>query len=236
MDTLTPDRQEDWNAYDEQDERLPRRSRRQFFNRRVAALLALLTCAIGFYAGVRVEKGQLSSSGTGLSQAPGAGTGAAGTGAGGARAGGSAGASAGGRGGGFGAFAGGPGGPGGPGGANASFGTVASVNGRTIYLTEASGNTVKVKVSSATKVSKTQSASRKAIRPGDTIVVSGVPGSGGTVSAATVTDSGVRTAGGSGAPGKSGSGATSGAGGASSSGSSGGGSKSAVGSLFSSGG
>jgi Domain of unknown function (DUF5666) len=230
MDTLTPDRQEDWHAYDdqnEQDERLPRRSRRQFFNRRVAALLALLTGAIGFYAGVRVEKGQLSSAGTGLTRPLGAVTGGAATGGAAGRAGGGAGGSAGGRGAGFGAFA---GGAGGPGGANASFGTVASVNGKTIYLTEASGNTVKVKLSSATKISKTQSASRKAIRPGDTIVVSGVPGSGGTVSAATVTDSGVRTTGGAGASG------TSGSGGASGSGSSGGGSKSAVGSLFSSGG
>ena len=40
----------------------PGRPRRQLFNRRSASLLALVVGVIGFYAGVRVEKGQLSSS------------------------------------------------------------------------------------------------------------------------------------------------------------------------------
>ena len=117
-------------------------------------------------------------------------------------------------------------GAGGSGGANASFGTVASVNGRTILVTDTSGNTVKVKVASSTKVTKNQSVSRHAIRPGDTIVVTGVSGSGGTTTAATITDSGNRSGGsGSGSSGGSGSGSGSGGGG-----------NSAVGSLFSSGG
>ena len=113
------------------------------------------------------------------------------------------------------------GGPGGPGGSNASFGTVASVNGRTVYLTETSGNTVKVKLSASTKISKSQSAGRSSVRPGDTVVVTGVPNSSGTVVAASLTDSGA---------GRGPSGASAG-GGASSSGS-----RSAVGSLFSPGG
>jgi hypothetical protein len=231
MDTYTPDRhEEDWNAYDESETEAPppRRTRRQFFNRRTAALGALVTCAIGFYAGIRVEKGQLSSSSSALRLGSGTGgrggTRAAGFAAllgrggasGGSGATGAAGAAgaAGGRG--FG------GGAAGAGGANASFGTVASINGKTIDVTDSSGNTVKIKITSSTKITKNQSASRHAIRPGDTIVVTGVSGSGGTTSAATISDSGNRSGG-------SGSGSGSGSGG-------GGGGNSAVGSLFSSGG
>jgi hypothetical protein len=225
MDTYTPDRhEEDWNAYDESETEAPppRRTRRQFFNRRTAALGALVTCAIGFYAGIRVEKGQLSSSSSALRLGSGTGgrggTRAAGfaalLGRGGASGGSGATGAAGGRG--FG------GGAAGAGGANASFGTVASINGKTIDVTDSSGNTVKIKITSSTKITKNQSASRHAIRPGDTIVVTGVSGSGGTTSAATISDSGNRSGG-------SGSGSGSGSGG-------GGGGNSAVGSLFSSGG
>jgi hypothetical protein len=226
-------RPEDWDDYQEEQEteRLPRRRRRQFFNRRSAAVGALITCAIGFYAGVRVEKGQLSNSSssrlsalTGGTAATRGGSSRAGLAAlfGSGRGSGSAGAAAGAAGGAAGALGAG----GAAGGANASFGTVASVAGKTIYVTEASGNTVKVKLSSATKLSKTQSVKRSAIHPGDTVIVSGVPGSGGSLTAATVTDSGNR----GGATGASGSTTGSGSGSGSS------GSGSAVGSLFSSGG
>ncbi|HEX4011491.1 MAG TPA: hypothetical protein VHX62_15835 [Solirubrobacteraceae bacterium] len=234
MTTLPTDRrEEDWEEQRDDgtaDEPLPRRPRRQFFNRRSAALGAVLTCAIGFYAGIRVEKGQLSNSSTGLAALGTGGTtgGAAaartgrGTGAGarsgaaslfgsGARSSASGATGAAGFAG-AGALAGGAGG-------SASFGTVAGVDGKTIDVTESSGNTVKVKLSSATKITKTQSARRSAIRPGDTVVISGVTGSGGTVSAASVTDSGNRT------PGSS-----------TTSGSSGTGGSSAIGSLFSGGG
>jgi len=209
MDTYTPDRrEEDWDGYPaERDTEtqtqteapLPRRARRQFFNRRTAALGALVTCAIGFYAGIRVEKTQLSSSGSGLGSAAG-GRGSARAAA-------------------FAALA-------GRGGAGASFGRVAGVKGQTILVTDTSGNTVKVKVSSSTKITKNQSVSRHAIRPGDTVIVTGAAGSGGTTNAATITDSGNR-GGGSGSGGVSGSSGGSG---------SGGGGNSAVGSLFSSGG
>ncbi len=234
MDTYTPDqREEDWDAYPPETETeaqteapLPRRVRRQFFNRRSAALAALITCAIGFYAGIRVEKGQLSNSGSALGA--GGGTRAAlaarfGAGGGAGTAGGSGAAGAGGAAaGGFaGRFAGGA-----AGGAGASFGTVAGVKGKTIFVTDTSGNTVKVKVTSSTKITKNQSVSRHAIRPGDTIIVTGGSGSKGSTTAATITDSGNR-GGGSGGGGSGSGGSGSGAGG---------GGNSAVGSLFSSGG
>jgi hypothetical protein len=234
MDTYTEDRrEEDWDARPAEpatetqaEAPLPRRTRRQFFNRRSAALGALVTCAIGFYAGIRVEKSQLSSSSSTFAAGSGSGSGRAaalaarfGGGAGSGSSASSTGAGAGAPG--PGAFAGG-----GAGAANASFGTVAGVKGKTILLTDASGNTVKVKVTASTKITKNQSVSRHAIRPGDTIIVTGGSGSGATTTAATITDSGNR---GGGSSSGSGSGGSSGSG-------SGGGGNSAVGSLFSSGG
>src|ERR1700744_4791129 len=90
MNTFTTQqRDEEIDAYpDEPTEQLPRRRRRQFLTRRSAALGALVTCAIGFYAGIRVEKGQLSGS-------PPSATATAGGGAGGARGGTGAGSRAG---------------------------------------------------------------------------------------------------------------------------------------------
>ncbi len=91
-------------------------------------------------------------------------TGAAGTGASGTGAASRAGASGGGIrslfGGGAGGFA------GAGGGAGATFGTVSSISGDSLYITEASGNTVKVTLSSATKVTKNVSVGKKAVRPG----------------------------------------------------------------------
>jgi hypothetical protein len=78
--------------------------------------------------------------------------------------------------------------------AGGSAGTVSTVNGSTIYLSEASGNTVKVTLSSATKVSKSQNTSRHAVRPGDTITVQGVTKPNGTIVATSVTDSGAGAA------------------------------------------
>ena len=160
---------------------LPVRPRRRFLTRGSALLLALVAGAIGFYIGIRVEKGQVSSSSTGsgglaslasrfaaareASSSTSGKSGAASTG-------------------GLSGFSGG----GLPGGGIS--GTVANVNGRTIYLTETGGNTVKVKLSSATKLTKSESVGRSKINPGDRIVVSGVTGSGSTVSATSLSDSG----------------------------------------------
>ncbi|MFZ0971367.1 MAG: hypothetical protein WAN22_04020, partial [Solirubrobacteraceae bacterium] len=69
MNAIPYDRpQEEWDSYEEgtqeeQDEfALPGRPRRQWFNKKSAALFAVVLAAVGFYAGVRVEKNQLSNS------------------------------------------------------------------------------------------------------------------------------------------------------------------------------
>jgi hypothetical protein len=217
MSTLTVDHRAAPDATEDADDRegrMPRRPRRRLLTPVSALLLAAMMCAIGFYLGVRIEKGHIASSPTTVgaggafaARGASAGASAAGASAAGASA---AGASAAGA-----SAAGAPGSTGAAGFAarfgagNATFGTVASVNGRTLTLTEASGDTVKVKLSSATKITKTESAKRSQIHPGDTITISGVTGKSGTVSAATVTDSGARTtasssgAGGSGSAGGS---------------------------------
>jgi len=142
----------------------PGRPRRRWWGRKTAALAAAILCAATFYAGVRVEKGQLSTATTTPTAAA---------------------SSAGAEHGGF---------PGGAlGGANASIGTVSSVDGNTIYLTDTSGNTVKVKLSSATKLTKSESASKTSVRPGDTVVIQGAKGSNGTITATSVSDSGAST-------------------------------------------
>jgi hypothetical protein len=161
----------------------PGRPRRRFFNRKSAALAAVITCAGGFYAGISVEKGQLASTasaatagGTGARTGAAGATGATGTGA----AGGFAGAGR------FGA---------GGAGANASIGTVSSINGNTLYLTDTSGNTVKVTLSSTTKLTKSLGVSKSALHPGDALVIQGVKNSSGTLVATSVSDSGARTTG-----------------------------------------
>jgi Domain of unknown function (DUF5666) len=227
MSTLTFDRRANPDGVEDDDEgRMPRRPRRRLLTRWSALLLAAMTCAIGFYVGVRVEKGHIASTpstvgatgaggfagalggrtgGTAAGGSAAGGTAAGATAAGGTAAGGSAASGASSTGGasaagasGFAARFGG--------GGNATFGTVASINGKTLTLTEASGDTVKVKLTSATKITKTESAKRSQIHPGDTITVSGVTSKQGTVSAATVTDSGARTTGSSSSAGSSSSG------------------------------
>ena len=251
MNAIPYDRpEEEWDSYqdgtegNDQEFALPGRPRRQWFNRKSAALFAVLLGAIGFYAGVRVEKSQVSnsSSTTGALGAGGGaaalraaaargggatGSGATGSGAAGSGATGASGSGAASRAGASGAsglrglFG---GGAGGFAGAGATFGTVSSISGNNLYITEASGNTVKVALSSATKVTKNVSVGKKAVRPGDTVVVAGAKNSNGTVSATTLSDTG---AGAGGAAGASGSG---------SSGSSNNSGSSAVSSLFGGGG
>jgi len=231
-------REEDWDRYGDADydDELPGRPRRNYFNRWSALLFAVLLGGIGFYAGVRVEKGQLagssgsaaasrfasllSSAGTSSSTSGRAGSrngtppgGGSFTGRGGgdfAGAGGIAGFAS--------AFAGG----------NAAIGTVSSVNGDTIYVQETSGNTVKVKLSKATKITKSVKVTKAHVYPGDSVVASGIKGSGGGLTATSITDSGARSAA-TGASGTGGSG-TGGSGGGS------GGAAGALRSLFGGGG
>jgi hypothetical protein len=200
-----PPEQEEWDAREEEPLALAPRARRRGGGPLLAAVLASLVGAIGFYVGIRVEKGQLSSTST-----TGA-TGAASRLAALAGRGSAAGAGAGG--GGFArAFA------GGGAGGNSTVGTISSVDGRALYLTDTSGNTIKVALSSVTTITKSLGVSTRSVHPGDTVIVSGLKGSGGTISATTVNDTGARSAGG-------GTGSSSGSGSASS----------AVSSLFGSG-
>jgi len=168
----------DFDEYDYEDEgfgdTLPVRPRRPFLTKWTAGLMALVLGAVGFYVGVRVEKSKIpatSSAGSALSRLfSGAGGTTSRTGAGGfaSRFGG--------------AFAGL--------GGNETIGSVSSVNGNTLYVTETSGNTVKVKLSGDTTISKSESVSKAKIYPGDQVVITGTTGSGGTVDATQVSDSG----------------------------------------------
>jgi hypothetical protein len=236
MNAIPYDRpEEQWDSYQEGTEEefgLPGRPRRQWFNKKTAALFAVVLAAIGFYAGVRIEKNQLSNSSSTTGALGAAGGGAAASRAAAARGGaaagsGAAGSGASGSGAAARAGAGGSGfralfgGAGAAGGAGATFGTVSSISGDNLYITESTGNTVKVTLSSATKVTKNVTVGKKAVRPGDTVVVAGAKNSDGTVAATTLSDTGA------------GAGAAAGGSGSSSSSSSG---SSAVSSLFGSGG
>ncbi len=227
MNVITDDRRdEDWEPFDAPHDgaQLPRRPRRQLLHKRSAALVAVITCAAGFYAGVRVEKGQVSESGSGASSLAAAigaargGTTPSATGGAGAR-----GASAASGAAGLGAlFARGGLGAGAAGGA--SFGTISSVDGKSLFVTTATGNVVRVKLSSATKISKSLAVKRAALHPGDTVVVRGLTNSKGTLTASSVSDSAASERGASGAGGGAGAGSSSTS------------AASAVSSLFSSGG
>lgn len=86
------------------------------------------------------------------------------------------GARAGAGGGGFGAF----------GGGGATVGTVTLIKGSTLYVTEASGNTVLVKTSAGSRVTKTVSGTIQAVHPGDTVTVLGAQSSNGSVTASSI--------------------------------------------------
>ena len=103
-------------------------------------------------------------------------------------------------------------------GGNSTFGTVSSISGNSLFVTDTSGNTVKVTLSGATKVTKNVNVGKKAVRPGDLVVVSGAKGSNGTLSATTVSDTGASPAAGAGGGSGGGSGSSgSGSGGSGSS-------------------
>ncbi len=213
------DQEEGWDEAEEP-VMVPGRPRRRLWGPATAVLLALLVGAICFYAGVRVEKGQMSSTSSSAAStlasrfaaARGGASATAGTSA-------ATGASTGSRSAGFGRFGGG--------GGNGTFGTVSTVDGHTLYITDTTGNTVQVNLSSATTLSKSETVSAASIHPGDTVVVSGLKGSNGTISASSVNDSGARGS----AFGGGGAGAGSGGAGAGGSG----GGNSALNSLFGSG-
>ena len=175
MSAIQYDPRDDQWADDEAQDTLisPRRPPRRRLDRGGGVLVALLVGAIGFYVGVRVEKGQIGGSSTaaavslpsggssGFARAPGAGSLTRFPGAGG----------------------------------GGTIGTLASVDGRTIYVKTVSGNTARVKLVSATRVSKSIPVGRTSLRPGDSVIVQGVSGSNGTVTATSVSDTGASSSG-----------------------------------------
>jgi hypothetical protein len=173
-----PETDPEW--FDEPSE-LPRRPRRRLLTPVPIALAAVLAIACGFIGGVLVEKGQNSSS------AAGGGAGIAsqfaslrsGAGRSGAAAGGftGSGEASGGR-------AGGAGGA--RAGAGATAGQVAYISGDTLYVTTTEGNTVKVKTSPASTVTKTVKTSAKGIHPGETVLITGASGANGAITAESI--------------------------------------------------
>lgn len=161
-------------------EELPPRPRRRLLAPVPLALAGVLLIACGFIAGVLIEKGQTSSGSPGAGGAAGLASrfaalrGASGTGFGT-----SAGASA--AGGSASTVGGGGGGRGG-----ATIGQVAYVEGHTLYVTDAEGNTLEVKTSPASTVTKTVKADVKGIRPGETVIVTGTSGSSGAIDAESI--------------------------------------------------
>ena len=129
------------------------------------ALVLLLVLAGGFWGGVVAEKhhGSGSSNLSGLASRFAAARSAAG---------GAAGAS-------------GFSGLGGAGGA-VTTGTVIDVQGNVVDISDSSGNIVKVQVGPSTTVTRTAKTTAGGLQVGDTVVVTGSTGSGGTVSATAV--------------------------------------------------
>jgi len=157
---------------DADEEWVPRSTRGVRLALPVAALLALVLVAAGFWGGAALEKSHNGGS-------SGAGAGAAGlaarfrsgrTGA----ATGTSGAS------GF-SFAGG-----GFGSSSAASGTVSVVDGDTLYILTAAGSLVKVTLTSSTTVTRNAAAKPVALRPGDTVVVQGTTSAGGNVAATSI--------------------------------------------------
>lgn len=68
-----------------------------------------------------------------------------------------------------------------------TVGTVKLVDGDTIYVTDAQGNTVKVTTSKSTKVTESKDGKVSDLKPGQTVTVNGTKGSSGDVTATTVT-------------------------------------------------
>lgn len=172
---------------------LPRRPRRRLLAPLPLSLLGVLLIALGFIGGVLVEKSESSSSSpaaagssalTSRFRALAGGRSAASTGA--ASSSTAAGAS------GF---------------ARPTVGTVAYLEGGTLYVTNSEGNTVKVTTSPGTGVTKSVKSTVPDIHPGETVTITGASSSGGVVTAESITVGASGTSAFSGLFGGSGSGA-----------------------------
>jgi hypothetical protein len=179
---VTVEQQEEWLDGPPESE-LPPRPRRRLLTPVPLALMGVLLTACGFIGGVLVEKGESSSSSSGggasglasrfaalRADASGA-SGASGTGA---RSG-------------AGSAAGGFGSSGSSGGfTRPTAGTVAYLDGSTLYVTNAEGNTVKVATSAGTTVDKTVKSAVKSIHPGETVTITGETGASGAINAESI--------------------------------------------------
>jgi hypothetical protein len=72
-------------------------------------------------------------------------------------------------------------------GSGGTSGTVTLIKGSTLYVTDASGNTVLVKTTAGSTVQKTVSASVKTVHPGDAVTVTGTQNADGSYSARAIT-------------------------------------------------
>jgi hypothetical protein len=86
-----------------------------------------------------------------------------------------------------GGFAGAGGFPGAGGAGGATTGTVTLIKGSTLYVTDATGNTVLVHTSAASAVQKTVSGTLKTVHPGDAVTVTGSQNKDGSYSAQKIT-------------------------------------------------
>jgi hypothetical protein len=148
---------------------------------RVTAILGVgLLAAATFLAGIEAQKqwggsssgnGRLGARAAAFAAGPGAGTGTA-TGTAGANG------AQGAPGAGSGVFR--------RGGGGLTTGTVKLVQGSTIYVTTANGNTVKVSVPAATAITKSVTTKLSGVHPGDTVTAIGTASSDGVIKATTV--------------------------------------------------
>lgn len=139
-------------------EQLPPRPRRKLIAPVPLALLAVLIAAAGFIGGVLVQKGQQDSTTGGLpSGLPNFADAQSG------------------------------GGADGEGRGSGTVGEVSSVKGKTLYVTDAQGNTIAVKANSASEVTRTAEGRLRSIKPGDTVIVQGSERDDGSVRASSIT-------------------------------------------------
>jgi hypothetical protein len=130
-------------------------------------LLALAIAAVGFAGGVLIEKGQTGSSAGGALP------------------------------GGLSSLGGGPAGlAAAQSGGGTTFGTVANVTGRTLYVTDAQGNTIKVLTTKGSTVTRSASSKVGDIHPGDSVVIQGQQRRSGTVKAQSIRASAAGSGGG----------------------------------------
>ncbi|GAC1378354.1 MAG: hypothetical protein NVSMB4_08020 [Acidimicrobiales bacterium] len=168
------------------EEAMPSRPVRARLGRSTLALVVLVVGAGAYYLGVVTEKHSLPATTTATS------TRAARTGAAAAT----------------GAPAGGPGG----GGAGVTIGAVKLVDGANIYLTDQTGNVVKVATTPDSQITVTSTGTAKDVKPGDTVLVTGPTADDGTITATAVRDQGTGGAGFGGRGARGGAGGTAGSG------------------------